>query len=1452
MIDKIISFSVKNKLVIAIMVLGLIGSGIYSMLKLPLDAVPDITNNQVQLITTSPNLATEDMEQFVSYPIELAMANLPGVEEIRSVSRFGLSVVTVVFNDDMGTYLPRQLVAEQLVSVSEEIPEGFGRPEMGPISTGLGEIYQYVLEVDQAHKQEYNDMELRSIQDWIVKRQLAMIPGVVEVNSFGGHVKEYEVAIMPGRLKSMGVSIAEVFEALEKNNQNTGGAYIEKGHRSYFIRGEGLARSIEDIELIPIKQKDGLPVLIKDLAEVRYGSAVRYGAFTKNGEGEAVGGIIMMLKGANSDKVVAAVQDRISSIQNALPDGLSIHSFLDRSSLIKRTSTTLAKNLIEGGLIVIFVLIILLGNFRGGLIVASTIPLSLLFAFIMMHLFGVSANLMSLGAIDFGIIVDGAVIIVESMVFYLNKHLMLKKDQNIQEAMDDVAIKSSKSMMNSAFFGQLIILIVFLPILSLTGIEGKMFQPMALTFGFAMIGAMILCLTYVPMISALFLRKSSSQRQSFGERFIHRLEKKYTPWLEAALKKKALLIGVATSLLLVAALLFSRMGGEFIPQLDEGNIAFHAVLKPGSALSETTKATTKIEKIVLEHFPEVADVLSRIGVAEVPTDPMPMDLADVFVILKDKSEWRSGMTKDRLVKEMKILLMDIPGINYEFTQPIEMRFNELLTGVREDIAVKLYGEDLNVLATKANEIAAVVNTIEGAADMRVEAIKGLPQITVHYRRDKMAQYGVDISSLNSVLRTAFSGEKAGVIFEGEKRFDMVVRLDPAYRKELQDVDNLFVSLADGSQIPMRELADISLQAGPMQISRDNTNRRITVGVNLRGRDTESFVEELSSKVEREVDLPPGYYIQYGGAFENLERAKSRLSIVVPIALLLIFMLLFFALKSLKQSLMIFMAIPLAAIGGVLSLYFRGMPFSISAGIGFIVLFGVAVLNGLVLVSSYNELKAAGEKDIIQRIIKGTRRRIRPILLTAATDILGFLPMAISSSAGAEVQRPLATVVIGGLLTATLLTLFIIPIFYYLIEKRTRVKTKSISIATVLILSCFTFGTKANAQELETLEIYNLPQLLSIAKERLPEIKQASLEVEKATVLQGNRWQLGKTTIYTSGEELSDGNGGIRTVGLSLQNMKLFGTKARGDWYASQKNVIETNKKLNEQIIIQHLSALYYTIGYTKKRKQVLDDLMDLYKDFERVAKIRYETGESNRLEYLTAQSRYAKLNLEKIKTEANGLQLEKEMAQWLLVSDVDWQVKDFEVLDFSASISYTNQNLYNEYYANKLTVENEKLRVAKSNLLPSFNVNYGVQQLAGVSGFYTFQAGINIPLWYKPQQAKIRAAKIDVQIAKEEQLKQERLWENNWHKKHTTLKNNRRALLFYKEEALPVAIELERTAAKAYQEGETDYLNYLESLEESKAMQENYLKALLDYYISLTEVQMLSGTQTFHVSESIK
>ena len=1220
MINRIISFSINNKLIIGLLTLALIAGGIWSASRVPLDAVPDITNNQVQVITQAPNLGTEDIEQFVTYPVEVSMANLPGVTEIRSVSRFGLSVVTIVFEDDMDTYLPRQLVSEKLTEVKEEIPNGFGVPEMGPISTGLGEIYQYSLEVDPKYKDLYSSSDLRTMQDWIVRRQMAMVPGVVEVNAFGGDIKQYEVAINPEELKAIGITIIDVFNALEANNENTGGAYIEKDHQANFIRGEGLIRSLEDIEAIVVQNVNGIPITIKDVGTVQFGKAVKYGSFTKDGKGEVAGGMVLMLKGASSNDVIKAVQNRVAEIQKSLPKGVTIEPFLDRSTLIAKTTSTVSQNLMEGALIVIFVLVFLLGNWRGGLIVASTIPLSLLFAFILMNVFGVWANLMSLGAIDFGIIIDGAVIIVEGTVFLLYSRIQkAQKGKEItSEVRDKVTYEASSKMMNSAFFGQLIILIVFIPILALQGVEGKMFQPMALTFMFAMIGVMILCLTYVPMMSSLFLRVNTKKKKSWGDRFVKWLENIYEPLLAKSFKRAKWVVATAIVFLAVAGFTFSKMGGEFVPQLDEGDIAFHAILKPGSSLTETIETTTKIEKIILSKFPEVEHVMCRIGVADVPTDPMPMDIADCFIILKPQSEWVSAVSKEELIDKIKEAVEVVPGINYEFTQPIEMRFNELLTGVREDLAIKLFGEDLEVLASKAEEIGKIVSTIEGVADMKVEATNGLPQITVDYNRTKLAQYGLNIKELNMYVESAFAGGKAGVIFEGEKRFDLVVRLDEKHKKSIENLKDLFVNLPNGSQIPMRELAQISYEPGPMQISRDNTNRRTYVGINVRGRDIKSLVTEIQQKLDKELKLPPGYYIRYGGAFENLERASNRLKIVVPIALCLIFLLIFFALKSFKQSLMIYMAIPLAAIGGIFSLWLRGMPFSISAGVGFIVLFGVAVLNGLVLISGWNELKDEGEDDIDIRIKKGARRRIRPILLTALTDVLGFLPMAISTSAGAEVQQPLATVVIGGMITATLLTLFILPILYRWVEsrKQNKMKVKPIIATVVLMAIVFPFNS-VNAQQDP---LSSLDQVLEIALENNGLVQASQLNVEIEKLGKKTAVNINKTDFNVQyGQMNSYENDFAFDISQQFAFPTLYGAQRKLAYEHVEESEIQLSITENE--LKRNIRQLWMQLTYLNEDQHLLDFQDSLYITFLKAAELRYETEESIFIEKTTEETK---------------------------------------------------------------------------------------------------------------------------------------------------------------------------------------------------------------------------------------
>lgn len=1450
MINRIIDFSINNKFIIGLLTLAIIGLGIWSMTQVPIDAVPDITNNQVQVITQSPNLGTEDIEQFVTYPVEVAMSNLPKVKEIRSVSRFGLSVVTIVFIDEMGTYLPRQLVAEKLPEVQEQIPKGFGEPVMGPISTGLGEIYQYTLAVQNDFKKEYSATDLRTIQDWIVRRQMAMVPGVVEVNAFGGNQKQYEVAVDPNELRAIGITISDVYSALENNNQNTGGAYIERNHQAYFIRGEGLARTISDIENMVVKNSNGVPIKVKDVGHVSIGSAVRYGALTKDGKGEAVGGMILMLKGANSNEVIKNVRERMKQIQQSLPEGVSIIPFLDRSELIAETTGTVSRNLLEGGLIVIFILVLLLGNWRGGLIVASTIPLSLLFAFILMNVFDVWANLMSLGAIDFGIIVDGAVIIVESTVFLMYSYVGKKKTGD-SELHDEIASKASKKMMNTAFFGQLIILIVFLPILALEGVEGKMFQPMALTFIFAMIGAMLLCLTYVPMISALFLRAPKSNKKSWGDQFVLGVEGKYEPLLMKILDKGKLIIGVSIGLFAIAVFAFTRMGGEFIPQLDEGDIAFHAILKPGSSLSETIATTTKIEGIVKAKFPEVETIISRIGVADVPTDPMPMDIADVFVILKPSDEWVSAHSKDELLEKIKEAIGRVPGVNFEFTQPIEMRFNELLTGVREDVAIKLFGEDLEVLASKAEEMGRIIAGVPGVADMKVEATEGLPQITIDYNRNKVAQYGLEINELNSVVQAAFAGGHAGVIFEGEKRFDLVVRLQEENRQSIADIQNLFINLPNGVQIPLREIADVSYEPGPMQISRDNTNRRTYVGINIRNRDVKSVVEDIKSRLDANFHLPPGYYIRYGGAFENLERASDRLQTVVPIALLLIFILIYFALQSLPQSIMIYLAIPMATIGGVFALWLRDMPFSISAGVGFIVLFGVAVLNGLVMISGLNELKAEGVTNLKDRIIAGTKRRIRPIMLTAFTDILGFLPMAISSSAGAEVQRPLATVVIGGLITSTLLTLFILPICYQWVEKRSnKVKVpKKWGMATatlVLVLSTgmVSAGTLQQQSQVAEMQKDSLPsvsfdQAVSFAKENYPLLKAKRLEIEKQTALKANAYDFGHTQIFTGGEEINDHQGIYTTIGLGQQNIDVFGMGTKKRLQKQRVQLAEAAYDLSELQVEQQVKKAWSEAFQAKQKVGLFRELDSIYAIFSTAIELHLEVEAISRLEFASAKNQALQIQNKLQQAESDYRSALQRLNLWWVSKtfySVPNALNENELIVSEEAYALQNHPEF-RLSRKRMSQAEAQYHANRADLLPKLNLQGGLQQVNGNSGFYSYQAGISIPLFSGPERGRAKAAKLDWEIEAsrtaftEKQLQSEyrralisyQKWQTSWH--------------FYQEEALPLAEEQRKGALYAYTEGAVDYAAFTQIIRDAIQTELDALEALDKYLQSVFELQ---------------
>ncbi|CAL1518312.1 Cobalt-zinc-cadmium resistance protein CzcA [Chitinophaga sp. MM2321] len=1035
MLDKIIRFSIRNKLIVGVFTLALLVWGIFSLTRLPVDAVPDITNNQVQVITQSPSLAAQEVERLITFPIEQTMAVIPELKEVRSVSRFGLSVVTIVFHDNVDIYWARQQVNEKLGEAKANIPPGIGTPEMSPVSSGLGEVYQYVVHPKKGYEEKMNTRELRTIQDWYVRRQLLGTPGVAEVNSFGGLLKQYEVSLNPDKLRSYNLSIAEVFSALERNNQNTGGAYIDKKPNAYFIRSEGLISSLADIERIVVKNiPNGLPVLIRDIATVQIGNANRYGALTRNADGEAVGGIVMMLKGKNSQEVVKAVKARMEQIRKTLPEGVVIEPFLDRSEFVGRAMGTVQKNLIEGALIVIFVLVLFLGNMRAGLIVASVIPLAMLFAIAMMKLFGVTGNLMSLGAIDFGLIVDGAVIIVEATLHHLsgkNKGAGILRLS--QQEMDEEVYSAASKIRNTAAFGEIIILIVYLPILALVGIEGKMFRPMAQTVSLAILGAFILSLTYVPMMAALFLHKDLRNKVTVSDRIMRFFHRIYDPVIKATLRAKALVTGISVALFVLALFLFSRMGGEFIPTLEEGDFAVETRLLTGSSLSETIDKVSKASDILLKQFPEVKEVIGKIGAAEIPTDPMPMEACDLTILLKPKKEWTSARSREELANKMQEALEAIPGVSFGFSQPIQLRFNELISGVRQDVGIKIFGEDLPTLASLAQKIGGIVNRTDGARDLYVEQTGGLQQIVVSADRNKVAQYGLDIATINQAINTAFAGQSAGLVYEGEKRFDLVVRLDQQNRRDITDVQNLYITTPSGNQVPLQQLAKVEMSTGPNQVQREDAKRRIIVGFNVRGRDIASVVKDIEAAIDKEVKLPTGYFIRYGGQFENLREANARLAIAVPVALLLIFVLLYFTFHSVKQSLLIFTAIPMAAIGGVFALLLRGMPFSISAGVGFIALFGVAVLNGMVLIGEFNRLKAEGETDLNNIVLKGTAIRLRPVLMTALVASLGFLPMALAYSAGAEVQRPLATVVIGGLITSTLLTLLVLPCLYIYFE-----------------------------------------------------------------------------------------------------------------------------------------------------------------------------------------------------------------------------------------------------------------------------------------------------------------------------------------------------------------------------------------------------------------------------------
>lgn len=1444
MLNKIIEFSIKNKLIIGLFVLGLISYGIYEVNNLPIDAVPDITNNQVQVITVAPALGAPDIERLITFPIEQANSNIPGLIELRSFSRFGLSVVTIVFNDKTDVYWARQQVSERLQQAQEQIPKGFGTPVLAPVTTGLGEIYQYTVRPKNGYENKYNAMELRTIQDWLVRRQLLGVKGVAEVSSFGGLLKQYEIAVVPEKLMAYGITIGDVYSALEKNNQNTGGSYIEKGPIVLFIRSEGLVSTIDDIQNIVVKNMpNGLPLLIRDVGDVRLGSAPRYGAMTYNGEQQVSGAVVMMLKGANSNEVIKNIKERIAKIQKSLPEGVVVEPFLDRTKMVNNAIGTVTKNLLEGALIVIFVLVLFLGNLRAGLLVASVIPLSMLFAIILMNTFGVSGNLMSLGALDFGLIVDGAVIIVEAVMHKLShSKLFVKVNTLSQNEMDNEVKTSASRMMNSAVFGQIIILIVYLPIFTLEGIEGKMFKPMAQTVAFALLGAFLLSLTYVPMMSTLFLSKNITHKKTISDKMMYRLEQFYQKYLLKIIRyQKSVLIAVV-GLFILSLFILSTLGGEFIPSLPEGDFAVETRVLPGSNLNTTIDAVSKASKILLENFPEVEQVVGKTGSSEVPTDPMPIDATDLMIILKDRSKWTSAKTYSELEEKMAKALEVVPGVTFGFQYPVAMRFNELMSGARQDVVCKIYGENLDTLAWYASKLGKITKSVKGTEALYVESVTGMPQIVIKYNRATIAQYGLSVSDINRIINTAFAGESSGMVYEGEKRFDLVVRLSGDNRKKLEDIQNLLIATPRGTQIPLNTVAAVDIVEGPNQIQRENSQRRIIVGFNVRERDIQSTVQELQQKIEHQIKLPPGYFITYGGAFENLEAAKSRLYIAVPISLLLIFLLLYFAFGSIKQGLLIYTAIPLSAIGGIIALAIRGIPFSVSAGIGFIALFGVSVLNGIVLVAEFNRLKSEGYTDLKRIVIMGTKTRLRPVLMTAFVASLGFLPMALSHGEGAEVQRPLATVVIGGLLVATLLTLFVLPILYIIFNSGFLMKKNSIKSISVLLFAFIFVHSNANAQNFITLQ------------QAIDKALANNLLLKNEKLKSDYHKKLIKSGVNIPATNFNTEFGQINSIFPDVK-MGFLQTVSFPKVYATQENVLSEewkssvlNARVKEVELIKMVSDVFYDLLYLQEKKKILLKNDSLFAEFLSKSTLRFKKGENNILEKISAENQREQIALQLVQLASDNetLQLKFQLllntTTMFVPDNKDAAINSFSILDTTVLAIHPLMQYWKQQQ--RIATANTKMEHAK--LLPDFSFGYNLMSMKGVGAnniaynhtprFHSAQIGLGIPIFRSGQKAKITASKINEQVAANEYEANLDKLKSDYAAAWIQYQKYQTTVLYFENTALKNADEIKIVANKQFSNGEINYLEWVLLMNQVITIQSDYVEALHNRNYSLAEL----------------
>lgn len=1435
MFDAIVRFSIQNRLFVGLMTFFLLVGGVYAMMTLPVDAVPDITNNQVQVVTISPTLAPQEVEQLITFPIEVAMSNIMNVVEIRSVSRFGLSVVTVVFKENVPTLDARQLVNEQIQTVVGEIPSDLGIPTMMPISTGLGEIYQYVLEVDPQYKDKYNAMELRTIQDWIVKRQLSGISGIVEINSFGGYLKQYEAAIDPDVLFSLNITISEVFDALSRNNQNTGGSYIEKGKKAYYIRSEGMIKDIADIERVVVTNRGGIPVLIKDVGRVGLGSPKRFGAMTMDGDGECVGGIAMMLKGANANNVTAELERRVEKVQEMLPQGVKITPYLNRSELVERNISTVVFNLIEGAIIVFLVLIIFLGNFRAGLIVASVIPLAMLFAFIMMRLFGVSANLMSLGAIDFGIVVDGAIVIVEGVL----AHLYVRKNANRTLSREEMATEVGKgisSVIRSATFAVLIILIVFFPILTLNGIEGKYFTPMAQTLVFCIIGALILSMTYVPMMSALLLKRKIDLKPTLADKFFKKLYAIYQPILRFCLQWSWSTVAVAFVALAGSLILFTRLGSEFIPTLDEGDFAMQMTLPAGSSLTQSIDVSTKAQSALMSKFPEIRHVVAKIGTAEVPTDPMAVEDADIMIVMKPFKEWTSASSRAEMVEKMKQALEPITEAEFNFSQPIQLRFNELMTGAKADIAIKLYGENMEELYSKARQAAKYVEQVPGASDVLVEQAMGLPQLVVKYNRDNIARYGVNIEEVNTVIRTAYAGESSGTVFENERRFDLAVRLDQQKVSDL-NLHRFFVRTAEGVQIPVSELAIIEFVNGPLQINRDATKRRIVIGVNVRDADIGQVVSEIQKQLNKNIELKPGYYFEYGGQFENLQNAINTLLIVIPVALLLILLLLFFAFKSITYTLVVFSTIPLSLIGGICALWLRGLPFSISAGVGFIALFGVAVLNGILMINHFRELRnASPHKLATNRVIRqGTPHLLRPVFLTGLVASLGFVPMAIATTAGAEVQRPLATVVIGGLIISTLLTLIIIPIFYRLVQTSNIAMRKSFLGRFLPILALLlALPVTSNAQTPISME-----KAIEMAITNNPRLKSAEASIERNRAARGESWELGATTIEY-------GNGHLNS-GTYVDN-QISVTQSLGSLLTPfYKNALVENRVENaslwrmmvEKEITAEVKRAWVEYLYSARLCELYAGQSELAQKLKNTGEARYLHGEITLLEQKMSSSLSLTMQnmLMQVRREH---EIAKQRLQWVCFCDTAIvPTADTLTLRMPTGMQPVEASeLYVKYHQGLVEEQKALQRIERSRLFPELIAGYQRQSILPEKGLNSWSIGVSIPIFFAPQRSRIIQAGFAATEVENNSKTAIRSINFRLVELRTQIEQYKQSIELYHNSLLPESVEIKRTTQAQLDNQEIDITQAVQALNTAIEIERSYLQTILQSNIAIVEYEL--------------